>query len=332
MAKTNRILPAKDKSIGTAAFDGDGREVEYRIEGSPGLVLAVMAPRADGAVTRVWRAYYSRTKDGKRTIRKVRIGRYPQIGLAEARRRAAEIGADVERGKDVVADKRAAEIEQRQIALTFADLVNDYVAAQRSAGIKSVDDIERALRRDALPVLGRKAPCTITDVDIEGAVDAVAKRGAKAMARHLLVYLRGVFNFALVYSPQLKAKYVLTSNPASFVGRAPRGRMGKYGRSRAKERALADAEIVAVWSALDKVRIDEATRSVIRLLILTGQRLGEVRGAQIEELADRNAAFHHWPETAVLAEIAARADRNIYCQRPVHRSSAHAELVGNLLR
>lgn len=330
MAKTNRILPAKDKSIGTAAFDGDGREVEYRIEGSPGLVLAVMAPRADGAVTRVWRAYYSRTKDGKRTIRKV--GRYPQIGLAEARRRAAEIGADVERGKDVVADKRAAEIEQRQIALTFADLVNDYVAAQRSAGIKSVDDIERALRRDALPVLGRKAPCTITDVDIEGAVDAVAKRGAKAMARHLLVYLRGVFNFALVYSPQLKAKYVLTSNPASFVGRAPRGRMGKYGRSRAKERALADAEIVAVWSALDKVRIDEATRSVIRLLILTGQRLGEVRGAQIEELADRNAAFHHWPETAVLAEIAARADRNIYCQRPVHRSSAHAELVGNLLR
>lgn len=218
MAKTNRILPAKDKSIGTAAFDGDGREVEYRIEGSPGLVLAVMAPRADGAVTRVWRAYYSRTKDGKRTIRKVRIGRYPQIGLAEARRRAAEIGADVERGKDVVADKRAAEIEQRQIALTFADLVNDYVAAQRSAGIKSVDDIERALRRDALPVLGRKAPCTITDVDIEGAVDAVAKRGAKAMARHLLVYLRGVFNFALPRSSR-QSMYLLPTPRVSSVER-----------------------------------------------------------------------------------------------------------------
>lgn len=281
---TKRILPAKDKSIAGAPFVGKTREVEYRIEGNPGLVLAVLAPRADGSVGRVWRAYYSVMANGKRTIRKVRIGAYPKIGLAAARRRAAEIAEEVERGRDVVADARAARVLEERAARTFADLVGDYLAAQRDAEVKTVDEIERALKKDAIPALGPLSPATITDVEVERVIDAVARRGSKSAARHLLTYVRGVFNHALLYSPELRERYGVRHNPAGTVGRAPRGREGKYGRSRPKNRALDDAEIVAFWRAIDASKADAATVAVIKLLLLTGQRLGEVRGAQIEEL------------------------------------------------
>lgn len=281
---TNRTLPAKDRAIAAALFVGDGREVEYRIEGNPGLVLAVMRPKADERVTRVWRVYYSTKIDGKRTIRKVRLGAYPKVGLAEARRRAAEIAEAVEHGRDVVQEKRDTQRQDEQAKLTFTDLVDEYLADQRSAAVKTVDEVERSLRRDALPELGHIAPSLVRDIDIERAVDAVAGRGSKSAARHLLVYLRGVFNHALIYTPRLRDKYGIAFNPASTVGRAPRGREGRYGKARPKDRALDDTEIVALWHVLDDMKVDDTTRTLIRLLLLTGQRLGEVRGARIEEL------------------------------------------------
>ena len=60
----------------------------------------------------------------------------------------------VERGADPVAEQRATRARARSVGLTFSDLVADYLGDQRSAGVKTVDEIERALRVDALPVLG----------------------------------------------------------------------------------------------------------------------------------------------------------------------------------
>ena len=82
-----------------------GREAEYRIQGIPGLVLVAQRPRKDGRTSRIWRVYYSLTNGNGRTIRKVRLGPYPAIGLAEARRRAAELMEAVERGADPVAEQ-----------------------------------------------------------------------------------------------------------------------------------------------------------------------------------------------------------------------------------
>ena len=153
---TLRVLPAKDKSIAAATFRGGGREFEYRVDGIPGLVLAVQPPRRDGRSSRVWRVYYSHTKNGSRTIRKVRLGPYPAVGLAKARRMAAEIMEDVNLGGDPVGDQRATRARSERDALTFSDLVADYLADQRASGIKTVDQAERALRIDALPGLGSK--------------------------------------------------------------------------------------------------------------------------------------------------------------------------------
>jgi len=69
----DKILPAKDRSISSAVFYGSGREAEYRILGNPGLVLVVLAPKPHKRTARVWRCYYSRTVDGHRFKRKMRL-------------------------------------------------------------------------------------------------------------------------------------------------------------------------------------------------------------------------------------------------------------------
>ena len=74
MRSVNKLLAAKDRSVAAAPFYGEGKEAEYRIEGNPGLVLVVFPPDAKGRSKRVWRCYYSRTLDGQRLKRKVRLG------------------------------------------------------------------------------------------------------------------------------------------------------------------------------------------------------------------------------------------------------------------
>jgi integrase len=104
------------------------------------------------------------------------------------------------------------------------------------------------------------------------------------MARHLLTYLRAVFNYALLDSPALREKYGLKANPADTVGRGRRGKPGKYGRPGIDDRHLSDAEIAAFWHAVEGSGAEEETKIVLKLLLLTGQRPSEVRCMRIAEL------------------------------------------------
>ena len=279
-----RVLPFNDRSIAAAPYYGSGREAEYRIEGNPGLILAVIRPNRKGQSRRTWRVQYSLMKDGRQVKRKLWLGRYPAVCLADARAEASKIMLAVDRGADPIAQAEATKADDDRNALTFRDLAEEYVADQRQAGVARTSEIERALRRDAFPTLADKRPSEITDVDIEKVVDAVAARGSRSMARHLLTYLRGMFNHALRGSPQLSHKYGLVFNPTDTVGRGRRGRPGKYGRPVPRDRVLNDGEIVAFWHAVEASQMVPGTKVIFKLLLLTGQRLGEVRKTNIDEL------------------------------------------------
>ena len=165
-------------------------------------------------------------------------------------------------------------------ALTFTDLIEDHLAdIAKRRGSKHVRDVRYALTDKALPQLGHMRPKDVRAIDIQGVVDAVYDRGAQAMARHLLTYLRAVFNNVIKGNPELQAKYGLEVNPADRVGRG-----GRYETQRVDERYLTDAEIVLFWRALSQSAIDERTQLVLKLLLLTGQRPSEVRCAEAGEL------------------------------------------------
>ena len=215
--------------------------------------------------------------------RKAKLGRYPGTSLAAARNRAAAIMEAVDRGEDPVGNERETITRRKTQTLTFNDLLQDYLQELRTNEVKSTLEIERSLIKDAVPSIGKLHSTSVTPVQIEAIIDAVKERGSESAARHLLSYLRSIFSYALRGSPSLREKYDLTSNPALDVGRGTRGRSGKYGRPNTKDRALTDAEIAIVWRAGDASEMADTTKRVIKSLILTGQRLGEVRGALVDE-------------------------------------------------
>jgi integrase len=124
------------------------------------------------------------------------------------------------------------------------------------------------LRRE----LGRwndRAIDTITKRDVIEVIDAVVKRGSPSTAHHLFAYMRRAFNYAVArdvceHSPCDRLK------PSVLIG--PKG---------LRQRVLTDDEIRALWSACDVLGYPYGR--LYQLLLVTGQRRGEVSGARWRE-------------------------------------------------
>ena len=262
-------------------YAGRGTETEYRVTGQPGLVLLVRRPCQGGSQTRGWRFHYSLQIDGRQVKRRVKLGDYPAVTLAEARRHAAELHVRVERGEDVIPADRERREEAVRKHLTFADLVEAYLAER--AGLARVGEMERELRKDALPRLGDKRPSEITDADLDEIAHEVAAR-SPVMAYRLVGRLKALFNYAIFDRPELKRRFSLSINPAEHLGRRRRGSSSALPAPKPRQRALYDEEIAAWWQALDRSDMRAGTRAALRLVLVTGQRPGEVRQARRADL------------------------------------------------
>jgi integrase len=291
-----RLLPAKDRSVSAAAFYGSGKEAEYRIEGNPGLVLIVLPPGSDGRSKRVWRCYYSHTGDGRRQRRKVRLGTYPSLGLADARARAARIMVDVDQGGDPFLERLSTLRDIERSRLNLSDLVSDYLSDRRD--LASVAEIERELRKDVLPMLGAKQPSQITAGDIDQLASTVLERGSSAMARRLITHVKALYNYSLLDAPRLAEKYGLKLNPAAHLGRHRRGGAARFVSPAPRNRVLDDSEILAWWRALNASDMRSDTKLMLSLVLVTAQRPGELRRLARGQLAlDCAAPVWTIPET-----------------------------------
>ena len=143
---------------------------------------------------------------------------------------------------------------------------------------EAADRIDRDIRRQTRKRYSSEAKIRIVLAGLRGEYST-------AMARRLLTHLRSVFNYATQRSPGMRHRYGLTHNPVALVGRGPgRDQPGKYGQDRARDRALSDTEIRALWQALDAYPAQPSTKAILRVLALTGQRASEVRKMNINEL------------------------------------------------
>jgi integrase len=279
MRRAQTVVRANDRAIKAAKHQRGKRTTERKVEGIPGLWLYIYP-----SGRKTFHVHYSTRVHGKQIKRKPGLGDYGAVTLADAKQRTLALLAQVAAGGDPVKDAEEQRAEQSRVGVTFAHLFIEYLRDQRTAGVESADEIERTITTNVLEALGPKRPSNITDVDIEIVVDRVFERGSPSMARHLLTYLRGIFNHALRGSPQLRKKYGLVENPTDTVGRGRRGKPGKYGRPKVDDRFLNDGEIVQFWRALEQSDVDTRTKLLLKLLLLTGQRPGEVRCAEKSEL------------------------------------------------
>jgi integrase len=237
---------------------------EYRIKGAAGLQLRVSAPgRATWAV-----AYKSPLT---RKWAKVSIGRFPAVGLEEAKGRAGDVAADVRKGRDPIHDKR-----QEELLETFATLSERYMCEHERrnarAGRKSTStkEAQRKLDRDILPVMGTIRAEAVTRQHVMKVVETIADRGSYVAADRALTLIRAIYNWAC---------------GTGRTDRNPTIGLKKRNAGRAKNRVLSPEEIRVFWPATDGIGvITPALSDAMRLQLLTGARTSEVLGAPRAEL------------------------------------------------
>lgn len=198
---------------------------------------------------------------------------------ARARAMAESRRGKVRDGQDPVAERQAVvaarEAELAAAAYTVDRLIDDWA---------SLHLVERAKSyRTNVPVQMRKGlaewlKTPATDLKRQHAVqvlDRTKKNGGPIAANRLHAVARACWTWAM-------KRGALTENPWTAIPRPS--------REIARERVLSDDELAILWRAADQ--LDEPWRPIVKLLMLTDQRRGEVAGMRWEELDLPGCAWH----------------------------------------
>lgn len=214
--------------------------------------------------------------------------------LKEARRAAAAVVGRVAQGADPAGERRAAiaPAPERTVAALFERW-------KRSIELKrSAKEIRRRFDKHVIPVLAQRRVDGITKADIASLCDGI---NAPVMANRVFENLRLFFNWCV-------DRGVIDASPITGM------RKPNPDHEIERQRVLADAEIRLIWRAAGKV--GQPFGPLVRLLILTGQRRGEVAGMSDAECdgslwtipgeRTKNGNVHTVPLTnAALAELEA---------------------------
>ncbi len=240
-----------------AVTAASGRKVDHFDTIVKGLVLRVSAAGAKS-----WYVVYG--PPAKRQW--LKLGTYPELPLGGdkgARQRARDTRADVGDGRDPVADKKAVAASQ-----AVRDLVDNYIARHASTK-RSGDEIARRLRKNVSDVIGDVKLSELHRRDLTRCIDAVKDRGAHVEANRLFEDLRAMVRWA-------RGRGDLDENLVEGMKRPT--------ETVERDRVLSAGEIKTMWAGLADADMRESTRRVIRLCLVTGQRVGEVAGMTADEL------------------------------------------------
>lgn len=243
----------------------DKRRYEFVDRGAPGvgglgLYIEVRAT-SPGIGT-----FYIRWKQDNRTCHR-KIGSTAVLSLADARREAKRLRAELTLGRDIQAEARA-----KKAVLTFQQLVEmhywDYVKPRKRSWKRDVQ-----LHRRAQAVFGAIRITDINRKDLERFHTDLAKEGlAPASCDLHLKYIKHVLALAVAWG-------MLETNPAS--------RIPLYNPDNRVQNDLTDVQLDRLMGVL---RSDE-NRSVCQIVIFllaTGLRLREALNARWSDLSRVN--------------------------------------------
>lgn len=232
-----------------------------------GMYLAVQPSGAKSYVLRYRHA-------GK--PRKLTIGA-AEMGLGEARKLAASARAAIAAGRDPQGEKAAGKIAAKEavreagrakrdsIEAVVAEFVEKHV--RRSNKPSTAREYERLLEKEIVePWRGRRL-ADVSRRDVNMLLDDIVSRGAPVASNRILAVLRKFCKWAV-------SREIIEHSPCDGVmARSP---------ETPRDRVLDDRELRLVWKAADTLGWPYG--AIVRLLVLTGQRRGEVVGMRWNEI------------------------------------------------
>ena len=236
--------------------------------------------------------------------RRMTFARWPEWSVTAARERARELRREIDLGRDPLAERG-----QRREAPRVQDLIDRYLKEHVTRlSAMNAGDQKSMMAKLIAPHWGKKLVTDITKADVEKLLAKIAEGRARphkakpnnrarklqppkptpVRANRVGEVLRKMFNLAIEWGWR-------EDNPAN----------GFYRRvENPRERFLTKAEIDRLALALD-ADPDQRAAGIIRICMLTGARVGEVRQARFEQF---NRELGIWSKPAATTK-----------QRKVHR-------------
>lgn len=251
---------------------------ETRVVVEPGLYLHARV-RADGSVGKHWQ--YRAQVAGKR--RWLSLGSYPAVSLASARaellrhRTAHEAAKKGEADHPVIAARTARKAARAMP--TLAEAFDEWIADKRLGSPRKGGE---PVRERTITVLRENFDADIRsragDVRVaalnrellQSCIDAPRKRGSPGSAGQVYRTLRGLVNFCV------KRGYVEGPDPMRGIDNPKPYRPSP-------PNAASDADLVALFAAIDASTLWPGTKLATELHLLTGARSSELRLAQWSE-------------------------------------------------
>jgi integrase len=243
----------------------------YEVSDGKGLGIRVMP---SGAKSWIFRYLF----DG--LSRRMTLGKYPGISLANARQKHGEAMQLVQRGVDPGA-KLQGEKARRKAAPTVKDLLDEFWEKELSEK-KTGNEQWRLVQKDVLPKWGKRKVADITRRDAVILLDKVRER-APVGANRLQSVLVRMFYFAA-------ERGIIEHSPLMGMKRK---------KEAPRKRVLTDEELKKFWKSLDtenkEVDIYVLVKLALKMILLTGQRGGEVVGTTWDEI-DFDSNFWNIPK------------------------------------
>jgi integrase len=204
---------------------------------------------------RAWKVIYN----VRGRTRWFHLGAGNAIGIKEARELARDIMYAVAKGEDPQAEKRA-----RRSAGTFGELAERYREDYAKRHNKSWRQADALVRRYLLPSWAKLDAKAINRSDVRLTIGRIA---APVLANQVLAAASAIFSWAV-------KQEVIAVNPCHGIDRH---------KTTSRERVLSDSELRLFWQAFDRAGL---VGTALKLILLTGQRPGEVSRMRSEHIVD----------------------------------------------
>lgn len=205
---------------------------------------------------KTWSVYYR--FHGQR--RRLSLGTFPAVSLADARERARKALSKVANDVDPLAEK----IQIRQ-AGTLGELSTLYLE-RHAKKKKSRHNQEWMINRHLLPRWRHVKARDISREDVRTLIENITDGGAPILANRVHALISKMFNFAI-------GRDWRTDNPCQGI---------EKNKETSRDRVLSDDEIKKIWDALEQE--DPFCQALFKLRILTAQRGGEIRRMKWEDV------------------------------------------------
>ncbi|MCA6924997.1 tyrosine-type recombinase/integrase [Pectobacterium versatile] len=252
-------MPLNARQIETAK----PQDKEYKLTDGSGLYLLI---KPNGA--KYWRLKYRVAGKEK----KLSIGVYPDISLAEARLKREEARKIVASGGDP-SEQKQVERQAKKINIdnTFKAIALEWHEYKRLNWSKGyAEDLMEAFENDIFPDIGKRPIAEIKPLEMLTSLRKLEKRGVLDKLRKIRQACNQVFRYAIVTG---RAE----NNPASELASAlPPPKATHYPH-------LLSEELPDFLRALSTYSGSKVTQLATRILMLTGVRTIELRQAEWKE-------------------------------------------------